>query len=81
MLAMKTLTDITYDETLVSTLRKLVSLDAADDTPEVAPLEERTPYTIDDALEGLFLERGELEHILNFWKAKRNLIVQGSPSR
>jgi hypothetical protein len=52
MLAMKTLTEITHDEALVSTLRKLVSLDAAEETAEVAPLEERTPYSIDDALEG-----------------------------
>jgi hypothetical protein len=45
----------------------------------VAPLEERTPYTLDDALEGLFLERGELEHAMNIWKAKKNLIIQGPP--
>jgi 5-methylcytosine-specific restriction enzyme B len=79
ILAMKTLTDITHDKALISTLRKLVSLDAAEDTAEVAPLEERTPYTIDDALEGLFLERTELEHVLNIWKAKKNMIIQGPP--
>jgi MoxR-like ATPase len=79
MLAMKALTEITDDENLVSTLRKLVSLDAAEDTAEVAPLEERTPYSLDDALEGLFIERGELEHALNIWKAKKNLIIQGPP--
>jgi hypothetical protein len=33
---MKTLTEITHDETLVSALRKLVFLDAAEDTAEVA---------------------------------------------
>jgi 5-methylcytosine-specific restriction protein B len=76
---MKTLTDITHDAELVSTLRQLVSLDAGKDMPEVAPLEERVPYTIDDALEGLFLERPELERVLNIWKAKKNLIIQGPP--
>jgi 5-methylcytosine-specific restriction enzyme B len=79
ILAMKTLTEITHDETLVAKLRKMVSLDAVEDTAEVAPLEERTPYTIDDALEGLFLKRDELEHVLNIWKAKKNLIIQGPP--
>jgi 5-methylcytosine-specific restriction protein B len=57
----------------------LVSLDAAEDTAEVAPLEERTPYSIDNALEGLFIERGEFEHVLNIWRAKKNLIIQGPP--
>jgi AAA domain (dynein-related subfamily)/Mrr N-terminal domain len=79
MLAMKTLTEITHAEAQVSTLRKLVSLDAAEETAEVAPLEERTPYLIDDALDGLFLERTELEHFLNIWKTKKNLIIQGPP--
>jgi hypothetical protein len=79
MLAMKTLTEITHDEALVSALRKLVSLDAAEETAEVAPLEERTPYSIDDAVEGLFIQRDELEHLLNIWKAKKNLIIQGPP--
>jgi 5-methylcytosine-specific restriction endonuclease McrBC GTP-binding regulatory subunit McrB len=31
------------------------------------------------ALEGLFLERGEFEHVLNIWKAKKNLIIKGPP--
>jgi AAA domain (dynein-related subfamily)/Mrr N-terminal domain len=79
MLAMKTLTDITHDGALVAGLRKLVGLDTADDAAEVAPLEERSPYTIDDALEGLFIDRRELENVLDIWKAKRNLIVQGPP--
>src|SRR6476620_5146695 len=79
ILAMKTLTNITDDATLVSTLRTLVYLDPRHDTAEVAPLEERTPYTINDALVGLFLGRGDLEHLLNIWKAKKNLILQGPP--
>ena len=76
---MKTLTEITDDKALVSALRKTVSLDAAEETAEVAPLEERTHYSVDDALEGLFLERSAIEHVLNVWKAKKNLIIQGPP--
>jgi 5-methylcytosine-specific restriction enzyme B len=79
MLPMKTLTDITQDETLVFTLRKVVSLEGAEDTAEVAPLQERTPYTVDDALDGLFIQRVEIEEILNIWRAKKNLVIQGPP--
>jgi hypothetical protein len=77
--AMKTLTEITNDEELVAGLRKLVALDLAEDEPEVAPLQERTPYSIDDALEGLFISREDFGRILNTWKAKQNLIIQGPP--
>jgi hypothetical protein len=79
MLAMKALTDITGDHALVHSLRNLVGLDTTDDAAEVAPLEERIPYTIEEALDGLLLDRAEFEHILNIWKAKRNLIIQGPP--
>ena len=65
LLVMKTLTEITNDEKLVATLKKLVGLNAREDTPEVAPIEERTPFTIDDAIEGPFLEHTEIERVLN----------------
>jgi 5-methylcytosine-specific restriction protein B len=76
---MKTLTEITNDEELVAELRRLVALDTAEDEPEVAPLQERTPYTIDDGLKGLFISREDFVRILNTWKAKQNLIIQGPP--
>jgi hypothetical protein len=38
-----------------------------------------SPYSIDDALSDLFLERPELESILNLWMAKKNIILQGPP--
>ena len=37
------------------------------------------PYTIDDALDGLFLERIEFERLLGIWRAKKNLVLQGAP--
>ncbi|WP_406851790.1 DUF3578 domain-containing protein [Brevundimonas sp. BH3] len=37
------------------------------------------PYTIDDAIKGLFLEREEFERILAIWKHKKNLVLQGAP--
>jgi 5-methylcytosine-specific restriction protein B len=78
-LAMKTLTDITDEPDLVQKLRGLVELDAREDEAEVAPLQERTPYTIEEALEGLFIEREEFERMLRIWRTKRNLVLQGSP--
>ena len=50
-----------------------------EDEPEVAPLQERTPYTVDEALEGLFISREDFVRILNIWRAKQNLIIQGPP--
>lgn len=38
-----------------------------------------TPYTLDDALAELFLDRGEAEDILLLWHAKRNIVLQGPP--
>ena len=39
-------------------------------TPDALP-----PYTIDDALKGLFLEREEFERVLAVWKDKKNLVL------
>lgn len=44
-----------------------------------APAVEAPPYTIDDALVGLFMERAEFERIQSVWRGKRNLVLQGAP--
>ena len=36
-------------------------------------------YSIDEALQDLFLERAEIERILAIWRSKKNLILQGAP--
>lgn len=36
-------------------------------------------YSLDDALETLFIEREAVEEILLLWRAKKNLIIQGPP--
>ncbi len=36
-------------------------------------------YTLDDALETLFLERSAAEDIMLLWRAKKNIILQGPP--
>jgi hypothetical protein len=47
---------------------------------DLAPLPvEEEPYSIDDAMSGLFLPREEVERILTIWRAKKNIILQGAP--
>jgi hypothetical protein len=36
-------------------------------------------YSLDDALEELFLDRSEAEEIMLVWRAKRNVVLQGPP--
>ena len=36
-------------------------------------------YTVEDALEELFIDIGEVEQILSVWKTKKNMILQGPP--
>jgi 5-methylcytosine-specific restriction protein B len=77
-LPVKTLTDITDDADLVRTLRSLVSLDEVV-TPPTPPLAELPPYSIAQALDGLFLSVDEFERILRLCRIKKNVIVQGPP--
>ena len=41
--------------------------------------EEPPAFSLDDALQDLFLERDEAERLLLLWKAKKNLVLQGPP--
>lgn len=45
-------------------------------TPEVESFE---PYSIEDALDGLFMGEASFRRILRIWSAKKNLILQGPP--
>lgn len=40
---------------------------------------EETPYTVDTAMQGLFMERSEFERMLHTWESKKNLVLQGAP--
>ena len=56
------------------------STDVATAPPtEVRPIPAAPPYTMDDALSELFLERTELDELLALWRAKKNIILQGAP--
>ena len=37
------------------------------------------PFTLDDAMRGLFMPRDEFERILSVWRGKKNLVLQGAP--
>ena len=43
------------------------------------PAEQRPPYPIEQALDGLFIEPFEFQRWLDIWRDKRNLVIQGAP--
>lgn len=75
------------DAELTSALGMLVGaydliIDGAPEAPELdhmSDIADDTPFTLDDALKDLFLERAEAEELLLLWRAKKNLILQGPP--
>lgn len=73
-------------EALVAAYDRIITdIDRVDENeihPAPTPRKQVTDapaYTIDDALEGLFLDRSEFERYLDIWEAKKNLILQGAP--
>lgn len=70
------------DETMTAELATLLkAYDQLIESPQVggAELPEPKLYGVDQAMEDLFLEPGELEGMLEIWEAKKNLILQGAP--
>lgn len=69
-------------EPLLAAYDRLAQESAADHVFEPAEptIEDVLPaYTIEDAMDGLFIERAEFERILAAWKLKKNLVLQGKP--
>lgn len=65
-----------FDALFDENMRRFILLngwDAAEET-EVSSI-----YTLEDALEGLFLSRSEFEDILKLLRARKNIILQGPP--
>jgi hypothetical protein len=74
--AVKTLTDFTsYPETVQYLIELIGVSEAASPTPRPA----LPPYTTDIALAGAAFEKSEFEDILDLWRIKKNLIIQGPP--
>lgn len=72
----KTLTDLTAYPTFVEFVRENLLAEAAATKTIV---DEIPPFTLDDAMAGLFLPRAQVEAILAALKRKKNVILQGPP--
>jgi 5-methylcytosine-specific restriction enzyme B len=77
VLAVKTLTDFTPYQDTVEYLTKLIGVSEALSSAPVAPI--LPPYTVDEALRGVAFEKSEFEAILETWRSKKNIILQGPP--
>ena len=79
-LVTKTLTEVTSYPRLVAQLMSAVGLVVEEEAPIV---EEEAPspetFTLEDALETLFLDRDELEEMLELLRYRKNLVLQGPP--
>nr|WP_272874898.1 DUF3578 domain-containing protein [Roseomonas marmotae] len=75
-LPMKTLTRLSPASEELAALQACLG---AVDPKRPVPVEERKPFTVDDALQGLFMPRATFTHALEVWRHKRNLILQGAP--
>ena len=71
--------------TLLSILNRAYVAFAGKDLPFVTSEASRKvdadllPYTLEDALKSLFIDRADVEQILLLWRAKKNIILQGPP--
>jgi AAA domain (dynein-related subfamily) len=72
------LTDITGESAMVEALRALVAAPGAE-APRPVAATERKAYSVDQAVEGLFMPRADFERAVEVWRAKRNLVLQGAP--
>ncbi len=77
-LAVKALTGITADNEFAIELESLTT-GPKTDLPKPIPPAVREPYTIAQALDGLFMDEQAFRTALVIWERKRNLILQGAP--
>ncbi len=73
LLTTKTLTEISDYEKVISFVRE----NYLEETP--SPPEPLEPYTVDQALTGLFVPRREFEAMLEALRTRKNVILQGPP--
>lgn len=74
-LPIKTLTELSD----LATIEELLGLFENDAGSVAVPSTERRPFSIDDAMAGLFLPREQVESALRVWRQKNNIILQGPP--
>lgn len=78
LLPMKALTRFEADSSSAEQLIEAMKKGQADQVVAVPPSERRR-FVVDDALQGLFMPREELRDIVELWRTKKNLILQGAP--
>lgn len=71
----KTLTDVSDYQSFLELVLRLIN---ADKTPPPPP-PLHPPYTVEQAMEGLFLSEAEFRSMLDALARKRNIILQGPP--
>lgn len=77
-LALKTLTDITYDQELVKRIEASV-LDGEDSADIEEPTVVFPEYSADDFLTSVYMDRERYDAIVGLLKTKKNIILQGAP--
>jgi 5-methylcytosine-specific restriction protein B len=76
----KTLTEISRYTGLVKQIREALELDSERDAPVIElPSEAKPPYSMDDAMQELFLPRERVQEALELLRFRKNLILQGPP--
>jgi len=75
--AVKTLTDFTPYQDTVRYLTDLMGVSESLPQIQVAPI--LPSFTADQALNGVAFEKAEFESILDIWRIKKNIILQGPP--
>ena len=75
--AVKTLTDFTPYHDTVRYLTELIGVSEALALKPVAAM--LPPCTVDEALKGVAFDKAEFGAILELWRVKKNLILQGPP--
>jgi len=70
-------------EPLLAAYDRLVDAEDGDSEPVMEEYKEAAaeaaPFSIDDAMEKLFLDREQFEQILTVWQRKKNIVLQGAP--
>ena len=75
-------TILEYLISLLTAYDQLIELTTSknDDSPEPRTKPPGlSPYSTEDALKDLFLDPSDIEHYLDIWSSKKNLILQGAP--
>jgi 5-methylcytosine-specific restriction protein B len=82
-LVTKTLTEIGQYPGLIADIRNALGAATTDQQAATAirtePVAPRIAYTIDDAVEELFLPRREIQEAVELLRYKKNLVIQGPP--